>query len=143
MESVKARGRYGFYGGDGKVNKKMVIMQTGMTSCGGVMLYHGWVYQRRQGMTEWIVSKQCDVMDVTERWVTKNSKRVTVHTGMTSYGVIMWSTDGYIGANKERRSGQCQSTGMCYGLYGTMVRNRDARGMVQKGRTNRGMVAGV
>ena len=44
MESVKARGRYGFYGGDGKINKQMVIVQTGMTNCGGVMLYHGWVY---------------------------------------------------------------------------------------------------
>ena len=66
VESVKARGRYGFYGDDGEVNKKMIIMQTCMTSCGGVMLYHGWVYQRRQGMTEWIVSKQCDVMDLME-----------------------------------------------------------------------------
>ena len=41
VESVKTRGRYRFYGGDGKINKKMVIVQTSMTNCGGVMLYHG------------------------------------------------------------------------------------------------------
>ena len=69
VDSVKAMCRYRFYGIDGQINKNMVMVQTGNTSCGGVILDHGWVYRRRQGTTEWILSKQCDVMDVIERRV--------------------------------------------------------------------------
>ena len=69
VDSVKAMCRYGVYGIDGQINKNIVMVQTGNTSCGGVIWDHGWVYRHRQGTTEWILSKQCDVMDVIERRV--------------------------------------------------------------------------
>ena len=63
VESVKVDQsvcKYVHYGLDGRMvqrNHKRVTAQTGMTSVGVVMWYNGWVYWRRQGMTEWIVSK--------------------------------------------------------------------------------------
>ena len=38
-----------------------------------------------------------------------NKKRVTDQTGITSRGVVMWSTDGYIGVDKKTKGRQCQS----------------------------------
>ena len=69
VDSVKARWRDGGYGMDGQINKKMFMVQTGNTSCGGVMWDHGWVDRRRQGTTEWILSQQCDVMNLMKRRV--------------------------------------------------------------------------
>ena len=45
-----------------------VKVQTGITSCAVLMSKDGWVYRRRQRMTDYILSKQCNVMDMVERW---------------------------------------------------------------------------
>ena len=43
-------------------------VKTGITSGGVVMCYYGGVYRHRQIMTECILSKQCNGVDMMERW---------------------------------------------------------------------------
>ena len=67
---------------------------------------------------------------------------MTEQTGRTSCGVVMWSTDEYIGADKETKGGQCQINVTLWIVWNDGF-DQKCEGMVQKRRASRGVVLGV
>ena len=83
------------------VQRERDMVQTGGTSCGVCMWNYGGVYRHIQGMTEWLLSKQCSGMDSMERWFRYKVRGIWCKQEARVVACVCGIMEGYIGTYKE------------------------------------------